>query len=130
MPYEQLEQTFATARELGVKVVISELDIDVMNRSKWWAENNKYREELKTFDPYKDGLPAEVAQQQAEAYGRLFDIFERNSDVIARVSFWNLHDGESWLNYFPWDRTNHPLLFDRQMEPKPAFAAVIKALQE
>jgi len=52
-----------------------------------------------------------------------------NSDVIARVSFWNLHDGQSWLNEFPWRRVNHPLLFDRAGKPKPALDAVLAALQ-
>ena len=52
------------------------------------------------------------------------------ADVIARVSFWNLHDGQSWLNYFPWRRVNHPLLFDRDGQPKPAFDAVIQALTQ
>jgi endo-1,4-beta-xylanase len=44
------------------------------------------------------------------------------------VSFWNLHDGQSWLNKFPWARVNHPLLFDRKGQPKPAFTAVLKEL--
>jgi len=42
--------------------------------------------------------------------------------------FWNLHDGQSWLNKFPWARVNHPLLFDRQGQPKPAFTVVLKEL--
>jgi len=50
--------------------------------------------------------------------------------MIARVSFWDLHDGQSWLNYFPWRRVNHPLLFDRAGRPKPAFDSVIAALQQ
>ena len=48
--------------------------------------------------------------------------------MIARVSFSNLHGGQSWLNYFPWNRVNHPLLFDRAGKPKPAYDAVIKAV--
>ena len=51
-----------------------------------------------------------------------------NAEVIARISFWDLHDGQSWLNSFPWKRVNHPLLFDRAGRPKPAFDAVMKAL--
>ena len=54
--------------------------------------------------------------------------FRKYDDVIDRVSFWNLHDGQSWLNDFPWKRVNHPLLFDRQGKPKPAFDAVVKEL--
>jgi len=69
-------------------------------------------------------------QRQAEQYARLFRIFRKHRDVIARVSFWNLHDGQSWLNNFPWRRVNHPLLFDRAGQPKPAYEAVLKALSE
>jgi hypothetical protein len=54
--------------------------------------------------------------------------FNEYSDMIERVSFWNLHDGESWLNYFPWCRVNYPLLFDRLGRPKPAFDAVYAIL--
>ena len=117
------------ARELGVKVVVSELDIDVVLRGRWWADGGKYREELAKYDPYRDGCPPEILQRQADQYAQLFKLFAQHADVIDRVSFWNLHDGQSWLNYFPWTRVNHPLLFDRQGEPKPAYGAVIEALQ-
>ena len=66
-------------------------------------------------------------KRQAEQYARLFEIFRRHADTIERVSFWNLHDGQSWLNDFPWKRVNHPLLFDREGKAKPAFGAVIAA---
>ena len=56
-------------------------------------------------------------------------LYRQNSDIIERVSFWNLHDGQSWLNFFPWRRVNYPLLFDRNRRPKPAFDAVYEALQ-
>jgi GH35 family endo-1,4-beta-xylanase/beta-xylosidase len=130
VPFKEIEDTLIAMRQLGVKVVISELDIDVIPRGKWWAEGGKYREELSRLDPYRDGCPLEVQKRQADQYAQLFGIFRRYSDVIARVSFWDLHDGQSWLNGFPWRRINHPLLFDRQGQPKPAFAAVISALRQ
>jgi endo-1,4-beta-xylanase len=80
------------------------------------------------INPHVDGCPPEVLARQAEQYGRLFRLFRQYDDVILRVSFWNLHDGQSWLNKFPWTRVNHPLLFDRQGKPKPAFTAVLKEL--
>ena len=125
----QLRETFDALRKLGIKVVVSELDIDVVKRSRWWAENGKYRDELSKHDPYKDGLPGEIARKQAEQYAAIFRLFDEYSDIIERVSFWNLHDGESWLNAFPWRRVNHPLLFDRQRRPKPAFDAVYATLR-
>lgn len=123
--YDALESLLIACRRDDIKVVISELDIDVVPRSRWWAEGGKYRDEMSKTDPYKDGCPEDVLKRQAEQYAHLFELFNKFPDVIVRVSFWNLHDGESWLNYFPWNRTNHPLLFDRNGQPKPAFQSVI-----
>jgi GH35 family endo-1,4-beta-xylanase/lysophospholipase L1-like esterase len=125
----QIRETFDELQKIGIKVVVSELDIDVVKRSRWWAENGKYRDELARFDPYKDGLPEEIQQKQIEQYVELFKLFDEYSDLIVRVSFWNLHDGESWLNSFPWKRVNFPLLFDRNRRPKPAFDAVYATLR-
>lgn len=128
VPFDDIETTLVEMRKLGVKVVVSELDIDVIPRGRWWADGGKYREELSKLDPYRDGCPPEILQRQAEQYARLFAIFKKHADTIERVTFWNLHDGESWLNDFPWRRVNHPLLFDRSRQPKPAFDAVIRTL--
>ncbi|HOX02129.1 MAG TPA: GDSL-type esterase/lipase family protein [Candidatus Paceibacterota bacterium] len=125
----QLRETFDALRKLGLKVVVSELDIDVVTRSRWWAEGGKHRDELAAHDPYKDGLPVEIERKQIQQYVALFRLFDEYGDLIERVSFWNLHDGQSWLNDFPWRRTNYPLLFDRNRQPKPAFDAVYALLQ-
>jgi GH35 family endo-1,4-beta-xylanase len=126
----ELRATFDELRKLGLKVIVSELDIDVVTRGRWWAENGKFREELASYDPYKDGLPEALQRKQADQYVKLFRLFAENSDIIERVSFWNLHDGQSWLNYFPWRRVNYPLLFDRNGQPKPVFDAVYDTLIE
>lgn len=130
VPYEALEKTLLALRAIGMKAVVSELDIDVIPRGRWWADGNKHRAEMAKVDPYADGCPPEILARQAEQYARLFRLFRKYDDVIARVSFWNLHDGQSWLNTFPWKRVNHPLLFDRQGLPKPAFDRVMQALRE
>ena len=128
VPYDQLEKTLIALRGIGMKVVVSELDIDVIPRGRWWADNNRHRAEMAKINPYIDGCPPEILARQAEQYAQLFRLFRKYDDVIARVSFWNLHDGQSWLNDFPWKRVNHPLLFDRQGKPKPAFDAVMNEL--
>ena len=129
VPFKDIEDTLVAMKKLGVKVVISELDIDVVPRSQWWAENGKYRDELAKVDPYRAGCPPEILRRQAEQYAALFRIFVRHKESIARITFWNLHDGQSWLNGFPWKRANYPLLFDREGKPKPALDAVIRALR-
>jgi endo-1,4-beta-xylanase len=130
VPYEDIDQTIQAIRDLGLKVVISEVDIDVIPRGRWWAEGGKFRAEIMKINPYPINCPDDLLQRQAEQYSKLFSIYRKHSDAIERVTFWNLHDGQSWLNYFPWNRVNYPLLFDRQLQPKPAFHSVIKSLSE
>ena len=49
---------------------------------------------------------------------------------MTMMGFWGTHDGRSWLNNYPVKgRTNYPLLFDRQYQPKPAFGSVLQALE-
>lgn len=56
-----------------------------------------------------------------------FEVFLKHQDVIDRVTFWGVGDGDSWLNNWPVQgRVSHPLLFDAQDSPKPAFDAVVR----
>lgn len=126
VPFDAIEKTLSEMKRLNMKVVVSELDIDVIPRARWWANGGAERETLAKVNPYKDGCPPEILQRQAEQYAKLFRIFKKYSAQILRVTFWNLHDGQSWLNDFPWQRVNHPLLFDREGKPKPAYDAVIR----
>jgi len=130
VPFADIEATLVDMRSIGMNVVVSELYIDFIPRARWWADGGKYRDELARLDPYRDGCPPEILRRQAEQYAQLFRIFKQHQDVIGRVSFWNLHDGQSWLNDFPWRRVNHPLLFDRAGQPKQAYDAVLKVLRE
>jgi len=88
-------------------------------------------EEFKTFfDPYKNGLPQDVENQLANRYKEIFEIFLKNKDKIDRVTFWGIHDGMSWKNDYPIpNRTNYPLLYDRNKLPKPARKAVLETVK-
>jgi len=119
---------------LGLKVMITELDIDVLPLTREgqvigtvMAHPQFQLPEFERYlDPYPDGLPADVQQQLADRYAELFRLFHRKRDVIARVSLWGVHDGLSWKNDYPVpNRRNYPLLFDRQHQPKPALDAVL-----
>lgn len=111
----------------GVKVCITELDVEVLPRQVNGADLAAVERCLQ--DPYTDGLPSEVAVKQAKYYEQLFKVITRHRDVVTRVTFWGTHDGTSWLNYWPIrSRTNYPLLWDRDLKPKPAFDAVLRAL--
>ena len=43
VPFADIEATLVAMRNIGVKVVVSELDLDVIPRSRWWADGGKYR---------------------------------------------------------------------------------------
>ncbi|MGN6554126.1 MAG: endo-1,4-beta-xylanase [Verrucomicrobiota bacterium] len=126
---EQVEQTIAEFSNLGIQVNITELDVDVLPspRKSLSADVSLNYKAEDRFNPYVQGLPAEVQAKLAARYAELFRIYLRHRDAITRVTFWNVTDAESWLNNFPVrGRTNHPLLFDRQGQPKPAFEAVMR----
>ena len=125
VPFRELDETISAIHDLGLKVMITEFDLDAIPRAKWWAEGGKHRGELARWNPYATGCPSEVLDRQAEQYGKLFGVFRRHAGAIERVTFWDLHDGRSWLNHFPWERVNYPLLFDRNARPKPAFSAAL-----
>jgi len=113
----------------GVKVAITELDIDVLP-SAWehTADVATHAESDAKLNPYASGLPDSVQQSLAKAYGDLFALYWKHRDVVNRVTLWGLRDSDSWLNNWPVrGRTSYPLLFDRQGKPKPAFEAVLNA---
>ena len=124
---ERVDRAIAAYSAEGVKVMLTELDVDVLPR-RGRGDDVAAREQGGP-NPYKDGLPPEVAEPQARLYGRLFQIVRKHPGVVTRVTFWGPHDGASWLNFWPVaGRTNHPLLWDRALKPKPALAAVLDAL--
>lgn len=127
---KELDATLGDYGKLGVKLMITELDINLLPR----ADNavsaditQDYALEEK-LNPYADGLPDEVSQALARRYAELFRMLLKHEDKIARVTFWGVHDGHSWLNNWPVrGRTAYPLLFDRNLQPKPAFDVVRQA---
>ena len=80
----QLRETFEELRKLNIKVVVSELDIDVVTRGRWWADNGKHRDELARYDPYKGGIPEEIQRKQTEQYVAIFKLFDEYRDLVER----------------------------------------------
>ena len=105
-----VEKAIENYASLGLKVSITELDVTATgDNSGAFGVNQGDRK-----------IPDENYLKQAEVYKKLFEIFMRHTDVIERVTFWGLSDKRSWR------RGQDALLFDGQLNPKPAFAAVIE----
>lgn len=134
-----IEEAIDAYAACGVKVMITELDVDVLPLTKegqiigqGMADKQFQLEEFKTFlDPYPNGLPDSMQKLLTKRYAELFGIFYKRRDKIARVTLWGVHDGMNWKNDYPIPgRTNYPLLWNRQREPKPALSAVLKVPQQ
>jgi endo-1,4-beta-xylanase len=105
-------------------VAFTELDIDVLPKETC-DDNGKT-----ISDPFVNGLPGEISNRLADQYAKLFSLFIDNAAIIQRVSLWGLHDGRTWLNHEPCARTNHPMLWDRNLQPKQALADVLAVAAE
>ena len=125
---EDIENSILTYHTLGLKVMFTELDITVLPNP--WdlegAEISQNFEGSEFMNPYPNELPDSVQIKLAQRYEDIFKLFLKHKDKISRVTFWGVNDGGSWLNNWPINgRTNYPLLFDRQYQPKKAYESVI-----
>lgn len=127
---EQVDAMLAAFAPLGVKVNVTELDIDVLpaasgSRS---ADVGMRVAQNPKLNPYPHGLPEATQSALARRYAELFAVFVKYGSLVDRVTFWGVTDGNSWLNNWPvHGRTSYPLLFDRAGKPKSAFLSVINA---
>jgi endo-1,4-beta-xylanase len=103
---------------LGLEVYVTELDVSVYR-----GESNpreRKPEETNIFTP-------EMEQKQLELYKTLFNVFRENKKNLSGITFWNISDKYSWLDFFPVSgRKNFPLLFDQELKPKKAYWEVIQ----
>jgi endo-1,4-beta-xylanase len=127
----EIQAIFDDVAAAGLPIVITELDVDVLPRDPAMAGAdlaNRF-DRTDANDPYRGGLPADQQDALAKRYADVFALFVKNRANLRRVTFWGVTDARSWLNNFPVrGRVNHPLLFDRDGKPKPAFSAVAAAL--
>ncbi|HWT76821.1 MAG TPA: endo-1,4-beta-xylanase [Mobilitalea sp.] len=90
--------------ELGIEIQVTELDINTTDNSE------------------------EAQQKLASRYKLimmiLMNCIEKKNANITSVTFWGLTDDRSWLNNS--GSANYPLLFDKDLNPKPAFFGVLQ----
>ena len=124
--YEKSIEAFAAA---GVKVQVTELDLSVLpwpqqGMGAAIEQNFEYRQQI---DPYRDGLPEDVAQKQADFYCKLFEIYLRHAADMKRVTFWGVLDSESWKNNWPVEgRVDYPLAFYGDGKEKPFVEQIMR----
>ncbi|SHN28550.1 endo-1,4-beta-xylanase [Cyclobacterium lianum] len=126
---EEFEKSILAYAELGVTVMITELDISVLPspRRNMGAEISTNVDYQQSLNPYTEGLPENVQNQFDERYLSFFKLFLDHHDKISRVTFWGINDGDSWKNGWPVrGRTDYPLLFNRDNTPKSVVRDIIE----
>ncbi len=124
---DEFEKSITAFADLGMKVMITELDLSVLPSpgSDAGAEISATEAYQEALIPYTKGLPEEVIAAFTKRYLDLFKLFLKHEDKITRVTTWGVSDRHSWKNNWPVrGRTDYPLLFDRDYQPKPIVEAL------
>ena len=110
-PVEQIEETINMFGELGLKVLVTEMDVSVYNFE----------------DKERIEYTPELLEKQAQRYKEIFECFKRcaKKGYLTDVVLWGTMDNRSWKNDFPVPgRTDIPLLFDGKGKAKPSFYSI------
>lgn len=106
---EVIEETILMFAELGIEQHITEMDMSI------------YANDTESYKV----VPERILIRQGKRYGAIFDVFKRQAEHIQSVTFWGLADDHTWLKTFPVARLDLPLLFDEQLQAKPAYWGVV-----
>ena len=130
---QQLDDAISFFSGLGVKVMITELDLSILpspyeTMGANVADRFAYRESM---DPYKNGLTDSISQAFNQRYMDFFQLFLKHHKDISRVTLWGVTDADSWKNNWPIKgRTDYPLLFDRNYQAKTLVDEIIDRVSE
>lgn len=126
---DEFEKSMLAFAETGVKLMITELDVTVLPRPgiDVGAEISASFEYQQKLNPYAEGLPDSVSIALNNRYNDIFKLFLKHSDILERVTLWGVYDGQSWRNNWPVrGRTDYPLIFDRNFQPKPVVKSIVE----
>ncbi|MEJ3745462.1 endo-1,4-beta-xylanase [Actinomycetes bacterium KLBMP 9797] len=105
----EIEKTFQLFATLGVAQQVTELDVSVYTN----------------FVESYTAVPAETLALQGLRYRDLFDMFRRYAGTLNSVTIWGTSDDGTWLDTFPFPRNDWPLLFDDDLQAKPAYWGLV-----
>ncbi len=129
---QEVEASLEAYAALGLPIHFTEVDVDVLPEAFEYmgAEISTEFEYSDELNPYPDGLPRDLEEALAKRYASLFELFLKHQDNIKRVTFWGTTDAQSWKNDWPVKgRTNYPLLFDREFQPKLAYESILELVK-
>lgn len=129
---DEVEASIEAFAAEGVRIHFTEMEVDVLpspppepTEEELEKEDYKPLMSPEELDPWRDQLPANIEANLRKRYQDIFSLLIKHKDKIDRVTFWGTTDDDSWKNNFPLEgRVNHPLLFDRNHNPKSAYRAI------
>jgi endo-1,4-beta-xylanase len=107
-------EKFASLKSIkpSFTVQVTEMDLSIYNSDS---------------EPMKE-VTNDVLVQQASQYKKIFDVFKEEAvkKNLSMVMLWGNSDDDTWLDDFPVKgRKNAPMLFDRNLQAKPAYWAIV-----
>ena len=109
----QIKETIELFASLGVKVMVTEMDVSVYSSP----------------DEAKKNVTDAILLEQAQRYKDIFAVFREQAqkgNLADMVVIWGALDAASWRNNDPVPgRTDAPLLFDGRLQSKPAFWGLV-----
>ncbi len=113
----ELRDAIKQFSSLGLKIQITELDVSIYKWEK--TDRRKIEGESDIFTP-------ELEQKQIDQYKMLFNVLREYKEVISGVTFWNVSDRYSWLDFYPVPgRKNYPLLVRSATKTESAFTGTL-----
>ena len=132
---DELRKALDEVTSLGLKVQFTELDITVR------LPGSTHANRAAAVVPEPDsGYTPQLEAKQIAQYKMVFDIFRQYKKFITNVTFWNVSDRSSWLDWRGGGLTGgaaagantprvirkaYPLLFDENRQRKKAYWAVV-----
>lgn len=123
--YNELLNTFDAYKQIGVPVYITEMDVNMQHITGSDAELQSVGIDLESLpvgaDQYTKRMMIQ-AQIYRDAIRATLD-----SENVEKITFFTIGDNFSWLNQVAGPGSDGTL-FNDQLEPKPAYYAVMQAL--
>jgi endo-1,4-beta-xylanase len=116
--FEQEDQALTELETLGLPIHITEFDVNGAQG----GQRNTGADVAANAATTQGGLVDDADKRLADAYAGLFRAFLKHDKSVKVITFWGVNDGVSWR------AQGRPLLFDANDQPKPAFDAVIRAV--
>jgi endo-1,4-beta-xylanase len=115
--FQEEDQVLTDLETLGLPIHITEFDVN----SAQGGQRNTSGDVAANAATTQGGLVSDSDRKLAKAYAGLFQAFIKHQKSVKVVTLWGVNDAVSWR------AQGHPLLFDGNDQPKPAFSAVISA---